>query len=125
MKQGDNFECPHCGKSSFLKKESVMDGWTKLGDILACASCSTKIADIEESQKETAPSKSSSSALADLLGIEKEQKLSIEASEEEKRFCRDCVHFISHPFLDRCSLHDTDVNPMEDCAEFERKKKSE
>lgn len=124
MKQGDNFDCPHCGNSSFLKKESVMDGWTKVGDILSCASCSAKIVDIEEDKKKEDSQQNSSMALADLLGMEKEEKLSIEASEEEKRFCRDCAHFISHPFLDRCSLHETDVNPMEDCAEFIIKKKS-
>jgi DNA-directed RNA polymerase subunit RPC12/RpoP len=126
MKQGDNFDCPHCGNSAFLKKESVMDGWNKVGEILSCASCSTKIADIEEEKKtEKSSADSSVDALANLLGAEKEAKLTIEASEDEKHFCRDCAHFISHPFLDRCALHDTDVNPMEDCAEFEPKKKSE
>ena len=45
MKTGDPIQCPHCGADSFLKKESVMDGWTKVGEVLKCASCSAVIAD--------------------------------------------------------------------------------
>ncbi len=124
MKPGDSFECPHCGQSSFLKKESVMDGWTKKGEILACAACSVKIADLElEKDFLSQKTENSVSVLADLLGAEEVVKPELSAAEDEKHFCRDCGHFISHPFMDRCSLHEKDVNPMDDCQDFFNKAK--
>lgn len=123
MKPGEQFDCPHCGKASFLKKESVMDGWTKLGEVLKCASCSAKIADLQPEEPLSKPQaqKAQVSKLASLLGAEPEAKPRIEAKPGERRFCRDCAQLVSHPFLTRCSLHNKDVNPMGDCPDFKPK----
>ena len=87
MKPGEAYNCPQCGKSSFLKKVSVMDGWKKLGDILACASCSAKVADLNSTVPEKEKTKSVS-MLASFLNTEEEKKPKIEAEENEKRFCK-------------------------------------
>lgn len=127
MKPGDQFTCPHCGRSSFLKKESVMDGWKKAGDVLKCVSCSAVIEEMKPPSPFEKPEPSSSQGMAKLasfLGAEPEAKRRIEAKESEKRFCRDCAHLVAHPFLCRCALHSRDVNPMDDCPDFKRKAKS-
>lgn len=127
MKTGTEIICPHCGEDSFASKKTVMDGWRKVGDIFVCASCGAKLADIDDEPAECGTVKSKSpglSALAGALGVEETEKPTIELAEDEKRFCRDCVHFISHPFLDRCSLWEKDVAPMDDCAEFKPKQNS-
>lgn len=127
MKQGDSFNCPHCGKSSFLKKISVMDGWKKLGEALSCASCSAKIADIKPPSPAVSLGQGESPSLkklADFLGTEKLEKPKID-SDGEKHFCRDCAHLIAHPFLTRCGLHQKNVNPMDDCPQFAPKEKEE
>ena len=123
MKPGDEIDCPHCGKNSFLSKKTVTDGWTKKGEILVCASCSEKIADLESpiGNLQSAGT-SSTSALANFLNTEAEKKPELEALDGEKQFCRDCENFISHPFMDRCSQHNKEVNPMDDCPDFKRKK---
>lgn len=123
MKHGDEIDCPHCGKSTFIVKKAVMDGWSKAGDIFACSGCDAKIADCEEKEiDETKSDSVASSALAGFLGVEKEEKKELTATEDEKHFCRDCGHLVSHPFLTRCELHKKDVNPMDDCPDFTRKK---
>lgn len=124
MKHGDELNCPHCGQSTFVIKKAVMDGWTKAGDIFSCSGCDAKIADVEEPKKGLADKKSSesSAALAGFLGVEKEEKKELTATDEEKHFCRDCAHLVSHPFLTRCDLHKKDVNPMDDCPDFMKKK---
>ena len=48
MKPGDDYQCPQCKKETFLKKESVMDGWTKKGDVLKCASCGHVACELSE-----------------------------------------------------------------------------
>jgi transcription elongation factor Elf1 len=124
LKPGDSFDCPHCGKDSFLKKESVMDGWTMKGQILVCAACSTKIADIPDKAEEASSDKTSEikkSKLAAFLDTEETAPQRLEATEEETHFCRDCKYFIAHPFTDKCSLFDKSVNPMDDCNEFIKK----
>ena len=91
MKPGESFDCKFCGKSSFLKKVSVMDGWTKKGEILACAYCSAKIEDLNPEQVKAAAEESKSlSKLASFLNTGIEDKPQIKASEDEKRFCKNC-----------------------------------
>ena len=121
MKLGEKIQCPHCGNDAFAVKKTLMDGWTNLGEVIACSACEKKLADLDN--EATAPDKNSTakSALADLLGIEEEKKKELKVSEEEKQFCRDCAHYVQHPFLTRCSLFEKDVNPMDDCKEFKRK----
>lgn len=123
MKPGEAYNCPQCGKSSFLKKVSVMDGWKKVGDILACASCSAKAADLNSTVPEPEREKTKSvSKLASFFNAEEEKKPKIKAEENEKRFCKNCMHFIVHPFLNRCSRHEKDINPMDDCPDYSPKK---
>lgn len=124
MKPGDQFTCPHCGRNTFLKKESVMDGWKKAGEVLKCVSCSATIEEIKpEVHAEHAASGQGAgmSKLESLLGAKQEERPKITAKESERRFCRDCMHLIAHPFLVRCSLLNRDVNPMDDCPEFKPK----
>ena len=124
MKVGEEIVCPHCGEDSFASKKSVMDGWTKKGEIFVCAACGAKLADCVDSSVASDASGGKSTAISSLagaLGIDEIEKPTIEVSDNEKRFCRDCAHFISHPFLNRCSLLGKEVAPMDDCDGFEPK----
>ncbi len=116
-------KCPHCGKDCFLVKKTLMDGWKKTGDILACSCCSEKIADMEDEKAKSVDTSRKFSALENLLSEKKKEGPKIESSDDEKHFCRDCMHFVSHPFLSRCELHKKNVEPMEDCPSFIKKTK--
>ena len=119
MKQGEEVECIHCGKSTFVVKKSVMDGWTKTGDIFACSLCDAKLADVEdEAVERDNRSSQASSALAGFLDTEPEEQIELVAEGSEAHFCRDCDNLIVHPFLIRCELYDKDVDPMGDCPDF-------
>ena len=124
MKAGDEIICKHCGANSFLVKKTIMDGWTKTGEVLICSSCSKVIQDISENNKQLEnektkrEKKASLEKLSGFLGTEQIKKPIIKSEDHEKHFCRDCKHYISHPFLDRCSLHKKEVNPMDDCESF-------
>ena len=125
MKAGDEITCKHCGANSFLVKKSIMDGWTKKEDVLICSACSKVIHKIDdetlsEQDKQGNNDKKRLSDLSNLLGGEEVKRPTIESKEDEKRFCKDCKHRVSHPFLDRCSLLEKEVNPMDDCESFEK-----
>ncbi|HJO94082.1 MAG TPA: hypothetical protein QF753_11820 [Victivallales bacterium] len=124
MKAGDEVNCPHCNQDVFLVKKTIMDGWTKVGEILVCSMCNKKISDLvlkdEKNRKEQ--KNSSIDKLASFLKTEQEEKS--ELKKENKYFCRDCTHFVSHPFLDRCSYFDKNINPMDDCSNFQKKEEN-
>ncbi len=121
---GEDLRCPHCGKDSFLVKKNIMDGWKVAGAGLFCSSCSAKISDLNTDSGTEQDSKkvSSKSKLAALLGEDGDAPApKLEVADGEKSFCRDCAHFISHPFLSRCTIHSKNVEPMDDCSSFSDK----
>ncbi len=125
MKPGDEYNCPHCGKNSFLKKETVMNGWTKTGEVLKCASCGYLVCHLDpHADKDSDPLQSpSADRLKNLLGEDHfAEKPKISAEEEEQRFCKDCTFLIPHPFVLRCTKNNRTVNPMDDCPDFQRRK---
>ena len=126
MRPGDEYNCPHCGKNSFLKKETVMDGWTKKGEVLKCASCGALVCELKpETEKPADPLKSEAAdRLKNLFGADDFIKKPIlKTDQSEMRFCKDCMFLIPHPFILRCSKLDKTVNPMDDCPEFQRREK--
>lgn len=126
MKPGDQFDCPHCGKDSFLKKETLMNGWTRAGEVLKCASCGAVIERMDETgssgpESEVSGGKAAGlDALSALLGGDTESKAAVPEGflKQERRFCRDCAYRIATAFRMRCGRHEKDVNPMDDCPDF-------
>ena len=123
MKAGDEINCIHCGKHGFLVKKAKMEGWKKVGDMLICSSCGQIIVDVEESPikediEEDIPSNDKLDSLLSFLGTEQLEKKTIEVG--EKTFCRDCIHYVKHPFFSKCGLNNEDINPMDDCESYKK-----
>jgi len=126
MKQGDELVCPKCGQNSFLVKKTKMNGWEKAGEYLACSACLCQIEEIKEAPLvDTAGNTSHAKdidKLKSFLDTDDDNvgyKSILDSDKNaQKSFCRDCKHFVSHPFMDRCGLHKKDVNPMDDCKDF-------
>ena len=102
-----------------------MDGWTRVGEVLKCASCGAVIERIAGSASADGPEENPSSAginaLSALLGGDADkEKPSVpdDFLEQERRFCRDCAFRVAAAFRMRCARHDRDVNPMDDCPDF-------
>ena len=115
MKAGDVFRCPACGQESIVKVHRKMDGFRCLGEELVCMLCGAVLP--EEAPAGKGGAVKSANPLAALLGVEDAAPERL-ADDSGRGFCRDCKHYISHPFLSRCDLHDRGVNPMDDCPDF-------
>ena len=65
-----------------------------------------------------------SDSLASLLGEGAEFTPGADLTPDENygRFCRNCVHFLAHPFKTLCSKYNRPADPMGDCPEFEKRK---
>ncbi len=118
MKSGDKINCPHCHQETVLKEKVVMDGWTQTGKFLGCAICGGKIAEIEVEIENGQRESKKLSGLASLLGEDAEPVPVIITAGGVAQFCRDCLHFVRHPFFNRCEMHKKEVNPMDDCPDF-------
>ena len=119
IKKGDKMQCPHCGEMTFIKQKTEMDGWIKKGEILVCALCNQKVADVSEEKGTVSADKLS--ALSALLGGETIEKPTVTLNQEDRRFCKDCKFAIRTAFVIRCELSGKTVEAMDDCGKFQRR----
>ena len=121
MKAGDKVECKKCGEETFVVSKTKMEGWEVVGQYFACALCGEEIESSEDlSDSNSIKENANLSALANFLDTEIETKKELSVEESETHFCRDCKYYIKHPFINRCELHKKEVNPMDDCSNFQK-----
>ena len=91
----------------------------RLGDKIDTADGSGKKnnkPDQEDSEKEGRKSVAKALGLHDGTGASRK---GLELFDDGSvRFCRDCKHYLRHPFVSRCLLTGRDVEPMGDCPSF-------
>ena len=127
MKPGEKFTCPACGNAAFTKLEKILDGWDVKGEHLVCSFCGADAGapDVPESVDATSVS-AGRKALDALFGNDEsaEKKTSILDMDipSEHRFCRDCAHALVNVFAVICTRKHCEVQPMDDCPDFERRK---
>jgi hypothetical protein len=124
--------CPVCGESTVPVRRSERLDWSTVDVFWACALCGARLS-IEdkttggsaEPEPETSPE--SIDKLAGFLGDDLAEIKHGSAKDllddgSEIQFCRDCKHFLKHPFVCRCLFYDRDTEPMKHCSNFERAK---
>ena len=127
MKNGDRFTCAACGRTAFAKLEKILDGWDEKGEHLVCPFCGAEAGKPDAADDDAPDAKASAArkALDDLFGgpSDTENRPSIlDGSEaEERRFCRDCAHSIVNVFAVVCTRKHCEVQPMDDCPDFEKR----
>ena len=127
MKAGDKFTCPACGNAAFAKLEKILDGWDVKGEHLVCSFCGA------DAGAPDAPQAASSSGVSagrkaldalfgnDMAAAQKKPSILDMDSPEERRFCRDCVHSLVNVFAVVCIRKRCEVQPMDDCPDFEKR----
>ena len=127
MKNGDRFTCAACGRTAFARLEKILDGWDVKGEHLVCPFCGAEAGKPDAADDDAPDAKASAArkALDDLFGgpSDTENRPSIlDGSEaEERRFCRDCAHSIVNVFAVVCTRKHCEVQPMDDCPDYEKR----
>ncbi len=106
-------ECPACGEASFLKRAPVYDGFQKVGEKLSCAACRHEFGDEGEV---VFRARRTTDILED--DARPPTRLSVFTNEETGHCCRHCVNYVVNPFVQRCALHQRDVDATDDCEDF-------
>ena len=121
MKRGDKVDCPACNHQTVVKEKVEMDGWTVGEKIFACALCEAKIGDMDDLESRDEIKTKAVSGLAGLFDTEVEEKDLITEEEGDLYFCKYCVHYVSHAFVERCQLHKKEITAMQNCPDFIKK----
>ena len=123
MQSNEKIICPVCKEESMLKIKNKLDGFTQVGKVFVCMLCNAEIGPVPEnsSADESAADNSKLDKLGLLLGAVPAATARLAAADNEKRFCKDCKHFLKHPFTDRCDIDNKPVDPMVECGNFEKR----
>ena len=144
----DKHRCVRCGMATILQTKRRYDGFTLLEEYQACGFCGARIEVAKDLPSQpgdlTAGAGKHSAVSAYLFGAGSGSSSGADASggpelpppprrvdSAEARlghdglgdapgghFCRDCRHYVKHPFRSRCGRHDCEVEPMQDCPDF-------
>ena len=135
--------CSECGEETLLKRETLYDGFKKVGEKLTCSACSHEYADesdvpFKEKKKSSifddddSPksynifSDEDKTSAPDIFSEEdKSKKVDIFKGEEKGRNCRHCVNYIINPFTQKCGLHLREVQATDLCDDFEKQEDEE
>ena len=127
MKSGEQFTCPACGRTAFAKLEKILDGWDVKGEHLVCSFCGADAgAPDAEKPTDSASVSAGRKALDALFGNEdaaaqKKPSILDMDNPSEHRFCRDCAHALVNVFAVICTRKHCEVQPMDDCPDFEKR----
>ena len=121
MLPNEKIICPACKEESMAKLKNKMDGFTTVGKVLVCMLCGAELEEYKASETAAGGKEKKLEQLGMLLGAAPSATVRLAAADEEKRFCKDCKHFLKHPFVDRCEIDNKPVDPMDDCEKFEKR----
>lgn len=122
---GQHFRCTFCHEDSVVKARKVLDGWSTVGEEFVCALCGAAVVSEEESLDEPDVSVAASECDSDTADSRVAALFDGDGLCGSRHFCRDCVHYLKHPFVSRCLLHDKPVEPMQDCPDYSTSGSSE
>ncbi|MST98121.1 hypothetical protein FYJ85_13840 [Victivallaceae bacterium BBE-744-WT-12] len=105
-----------------MKTKNRRDGFAIVGSCLVCALCGAELGGAEPASGDAAGQKAAE-RLAALLGegAAPEAGADLTPDADYGRFCRNCIHFIEHPFRTLCGRDGRTADPMGECGHFKRK----
>ena len=91
--------CPSCRQESAVKVVKKYDGFTLIGEMDICAFCGYEFGEEEPE-------------------IIKERPPGWVNDKDLKKLCRHCRHYVINPFVQKCVLHDREVEATGTCRDF-------
>ena len=91
--------CPSCRQESAVKVVKKYDGFTLIGEMDTCAFCGYEFGEEEPE-------------------IIKERPPGWVNDKDLKKLCHRCRHYVINPFIQKCVLHDREVEATGTCRDF-------
>ena len=109
--------CTNCGTESFLHRDALYEGLTKIGESLSCSACG-----------HVYPNEDAVPFLHDIpkaivfTDADRSQNLNVFSKTEAENLCRYCANYIVNPFTQFCALHKKEVQATDSCPQFSKRK---
>lgn len=107
--------CPACGRDSWLVRTPVYDGFTRTGETLTCALCHHEFA-----SEADIPFKASTRPKV-FTEADRPRPVKVFSEDEKGKMCRYCAEYVVNPFIQRCALHQCEVQATDTCPHFRPK----
>lgn len=107
--------CPACGQVSWLVRKTKYDGFTAVGETLTCALCGHPF----ESEDDIDFLGSRDPAV--FTEADRPRPLKVFDESEKGKMCRYCAEYVINPFMQRCGLHQCEVEATDTCPHFRPK----
>lgn len=111
--------CDACGEETLLRREPVYDGFTKVGEALSCMACGKAFADEADIPYKIARK------IEIFTEADRSQAEDVFDNDADTRNCRHCESYLKNPFTQWCTRHRKDVDAMDTCEAFKRKKEDD
>ncbi len=128
LHEGRKFVCRQCRQNSVVKTVRRLGDWS-VEEFLGCAFCQSPVrepgntktdspGDNAEKQNKLAFFLKADEADIETPELKERKRDAIFGDRANACFCRDCRHFLKHPFVARCMLWNRPTEPMKDCPKF-------
>ena len=111
---GNEIVCTVCGADTLVVRQPVYEGFTRVGDAYVCAACGHRY-----EQEDQVPFKTRAAGPAVFDESDRSPEPNVFASDEHKRLCRYCAHYVVNPFTQWCHVHRREVEATDTCDRFE------
>lgn len=105
--------CSECGAESFLSREAVYEGFSKVGETLSCASCGFVYA-----SEAAVPFKKKEAAPVIFTDADRTKAVKVFDESENKQLCRYCAAYVVNPFMQFCATRKKEVQATDSCPQF-------
>ena len=118
MRANEKTVCPVCHEPTMAKLRARREGFIQVGEELVCMLCGAVLG-VPDAPAPHAAADAKLKDLGLLLGAAPAAPARLAAASTEQRFCKDCMHFIAHPFAARCALDQHAIaDAMGDCPRY-------
>ena len=116
MKPSNEIRCTACGRETLARCEPVFTGFKKTGEEFVCTGCGHRFPSREET-----PFIATDNRPKVFTDADKPETVQIFHSNERRRSCGWCRHYIINPFNQRCGLSNRETEATDVCARFASK----
>lgn len=106
-------KCKACGRLTLARAEGVYEDFKKVAEAFVCTACGHRYPSRDKTPFVDADGRPRVFSDAD-----KPSAVKVFKSEERRRSCAWCRHFIVNPFYQRCGLSNREVEATDVCARF-------
>lgn len=96
------FICPSCKEESFIRIKKDFEEFKIVSEHKTCGLCGYILKDDEE------------------INYIKDKAIFNDDDNEKNKYCKDCHHYMVHPWTQKCTLTNKEITALDTCSNFKQ-----